>query len=72
MDRIEDLPNYDLQIPFLSMPPSVHGMLNDGVGVYDATGAGRAYAGQEGFQHLLVIISSLYAVALFGHGRSTV
>ena len=73
MDRIEDLPNSNFQIPFLSMPPSVSGLLNDGVGGYDVSGAGRAYEGKERVQHLLLVsISSLSAVALFGRGWSTV
>ena len=42
------------------MPPSVSGKLNDGVGGYDVSGAGRDYEGQEGVQHLLLVsISSL-------------
>ena len=49
------------------MPPSVRGILNDGVGEYDVAGAVRAFEGQEGVQHLLlVIISSLHAVSFFG------
>ena len=73
MDRIEDLPNSDLHIPFRSIPPSVRVILNDGVGGYDVAGAGRAYEGKEGVQHLpLVSISGLYAVSLFGRGWSTV
>ena len=55
------------------MPPSVRGILNYGVGGYDVVGVGRDYEDQEGFQHLLLVsISSLYNVALFGCGRSTV
>ena len=55
------------------MPPSVCGILNDGVGGYDVAGAGRSYEGQELLNHLpLVSIYSLYAVALFGCVRSTV
>ena len=55
------------------MPPSVHGKLNDGVGGYDVAGAGRAYEGQEGVQHLLLVsIYRLYTVAIYGRGRSTV
>ena len=46
MDRIEDLPNPDLQIPFLSMPPSVRGILNYGVWGYYFVGASRAYEGK--------------------------
>ena len=73
MDWIEDLPNSDLQIPFWSIPTSVRGKLNDGVGRYYVAGAGRAYEGQEGVQHLLLVsISSLYTIALFDCGRSTV
>ena len=73
MDCIEDLTNSNLQIPFWSMPPSVHGKLNDGVGGYDVAGAGRAYEGQEGVQHpLLVSMYSLYTFSLFGCGSSTV
>ena len=53
------------------MPPSVRGILYDGVGGYDAFWAVRAYEGQEGVQHILLVsISSLYGVALFGRGRS--
>ena len=55
------------------MLPSLRGKLNDGVGVYDVTGADRYYEGREGVQHLLLVsISILYGVALFGRGRSTV
>ena len=55
------------------MPPSVRVKLNDGVGGYDVSGAGRAYECQEGVQNLLLFsIYSLYAVALFGRGRLTV
>ena len=55
------------------MPPSVRGKINDGVGVYDAARADRAYEGQEGVQNLLLVnIYTLYDVALFGRGRSTV
>ena len=55
------------------MPPSVCAIINDGVGGYDVAGAGRAYSGKEGVQHLpLVSISGLYAVSLFGRGWSTV
>ena len=55
------------------MPPSVRGIINDGVGGYGATGAVRYYEGQEGVQHpLLVNISSLYDVALFGSVQSAV
>ena len=55
------------------MPPSLRVKLNDGVGGYDVSGAGRTYEGQEGFQHLLLVsISSLYANTLFGHSRLTV
>ena len=46
MDRIKDLPNSDLQIPFLSMPPSVRGIPNDSIGGYDVAGAGIAYEGK--------------------------
>ena len=54
------------------MPHSVHVKLNDGVGGYDAAGAGRAFEGQERVQHLLLVsISSLYDVSLFGCGQST-
>ena len=43
------------------------------LGGYDAAVAGRAYEGQGGFQNLLLfIISSIYTVALFVHGRSNV
>ena len=49
------------------MPPSVRGILNDGVGGYDVSGADRASEGQEGVQHLLLVsISSLHAVSIFG------
>ena len=55
------------------MPLSVRVILNDGVGGYDVSGAGRAYEGKERVQHLLLVsISSLYSVALFVHVRSTV
>ena len=55
------------------MPPSVRGKINDGVGGYDVARAGRAYAGHKVVQHLLLVsIYSLYAVAIFGRGRSTV
>ena len=55
------------------MPPSVRGIRNNGVDGYDVTGVGRAYEGQEGFQNLLVVsISSIYDVFIFGHGRLTV
>ena len=55
------------------MPPSLRGILNDGVGVYDVDISGRAYGGQEGVQNILVVsISSLYAVSLIGRFRSTV
>ena len=51
------------------MPPSVCGIINGGVGGYDVNGAGRYYEVQEGVQNLiLVIIYSLYDVALFGCG----
>ena len=43
MDRIEDLPNSDLHIPFLRIPPSLRGILNYGVGEYYVAGAGRFY-----------------------------
>ena len=43
MDWIEDLTNYDLQTLFKSMPPSSHGIINDGVGGYDVSGVVRAY-----------------------------
>ena len=73
MDQIKDPPNSDLQILFLSMPPSVRGILNDGFGGYDVPGEGRADEVQEGLQHLLLVsISSLYAVSLFGCGRPTI
>ena len=73
MDRIEYLPNSDLQIPFWSIPPSVRGKISDGVGEYDVSGAVRSYEFQEAVQHLLLVsISSLYAVALFCCGRSNV
>ena len=49
------------------MPPSVRGILNDGVGGYDVAGAVRSCEGQEGVQHLLLVsISSLHSVSLFG------
>ena len=55
------------------MPPSVHGIINYCVGGYDVAGAGRAYEGQEGVQHILLVsISSLCAVDLFGIGRLAV
>ena len=55
------------------MPHSGSGILNDGVGGYDVAGEGRAYEGQEGFQHLLLVsIYSIYDVALFGCIQSTV
>ena len=55
------------------MPTSVQRILNDGVGMYDVAGAGRAYEYQEGVQNLLLVsISSLYTVALFGRGWLTV
>ena len=55
------------------MPPSVGGKINDGVGGYDVSRAGRCYEEREVFQHLpLVSISSLYNVALFCRGRLTV
>ena len=73
MDQIEDLTNSDLQIPFLSIPPSVHGKINDVVGVYGVDGLGKAFEGQEGVQNLLLVrIYSLYAVSLIGRFRSTV
>ena len=51
------------------MPTSVQRILNDGVGMYDVAGAGRSYEYQEGVQNLLLVsISSLYTVALFGRG----
>ena len=54
------------------MPPSVRGKLNDGVGGYGFAVVGRAYEGQEGSQHLLlVIIYILYTVAIFGRGLSS-
>ena len=73
MDRIEDLPNYDFYIPFWSIFPSVHVIRNDAVGGYDVSGAVGSYVVQEGVQHLLIVsISSLYGVAAFGWGWSTV
>ena len=54
------------------MPPSVCGIFNDVVGLYDVSGSGRYYEVQEGVQHLLIVsIYSLYDVALFGHVHST-
>ena len=48
------------------MPPSVREILNDSVGGYDATGAGRDYEVQEGVRNLLLVsISSLYDSRLF-------
>ena len=48
------------------MPPSVRGIINDGVGGYDVAGVVRAYEVQEGIQHFLLdIISSLHAVSIF-------
>ena len=42
------------------MPPSVRGILDDGVGGYDVAGAGISHEGQKGVQHLLLVsISSL-------------
>ena len=70
MDQIEDLPNSNLQIPFWIMPPSICGKLNDEVGGYDYAGTSRDYEGQEVDQHLLLVsISSLYDVSLFGRGQ---
>ena len=55
------------------MPPSVRGKLDDVVGGYDVSREVRVYEGQEGVQHLILVsISSLYDVDLFGCGRSTV
>ena len=55
------------------MPPSVHVKINDDVGGYDVDGLVKAYEGQEGVQHLLLVsIYSLYYVALFDCGRLTV
>ena len=55
------------------MPPSVHGKLNDGVGGYDVAISVRDFYGQEGVKHLLLVsISSLYTVTLFGRDRSAV
>ena len=52
------------------MSPSVLGIINDGVGGYDAARAGRDYEVQEGVQHLLLVsIFSLCAVSLFGSGQ---
>ena len=49
------------------MPPSVHGIFNDGVGRYDVAGEVRAYKVQEGVQNLfLVSIYSLHDVSFFG------
>ena len=73
MDQIKDPPNSDLQILFLSMPPSVRVIFNDGVGGCDFSGAVRDYEGREGVQNLLLdSMYSFYDVALFGHGRSNV
>ena len=73
MGWIEDLLNSDLHIPFLSMPPSVRVIFNDGVGGCDFSGAVRDYEGREGVQNLLLdSMYSIYDVALFGHGRSNV
>ena len=55
------------------MPPSVRVIINDGFGGYYVTGSGRTYEVKEGLQYpLLVSIYSLYTVALFGRGWSTV
>ena len=55
------------------MPPSVRGILNDGVGGYDVAGAVRAFEGQEGVQHLLLVsIYSLHSVSFFGGDHYTV
>ena len=52
------------------MPPSICGKLNDEVGGYDYAGTSRDYEGQEVDQHLLLVsISSLYDVSLFGRGQ---
>ena len=73
MSWIEELPNSNLQIPFWSMPPSVRVIINDVVGGYYITVAGRSYEGQGGFQYLLLVsIPSLYAFSLFGRGWSTI
>ena len=55
------------------MLTSVRIILNDVIGGYDVAGAGRSYERQEGVQHiLLVIISGLCDIALFGRFWSTV
>ena len=55
------------------MPPSVRGKINVGIGGYDVSVAVKVYEGQEGVQHLLlVIIYSLYNVTHFGCGQLTV
>ena len=55
------------------MTPSVLGIINDGVGIYAVTRDVRSYEGQEGVQHLILVSnSSIYAVTLFGRGRSAV
>ena len=55
------------------MPPSVRGIINDGVVGYDVSRAGGDYEGQEGVRNLLFVsISSLCNVALSGCRDSTV
>ena len=55
------------------MPPAVCGILNDGIGGYGVAGAGIDYEGWEGVRHLLLVsISNLYSVALFGSIQSNV